>query len=560
MEDENLEQASDYSESKQVEETLSNASNKVSSGVSNFGKGVSSGFNGGLKSTKEKTDDNNIPAAKNQNPASGVAETTKSNKTGLPNENDDGNKESGLNKKDNNNSKDKNKKDNKTDKSNVKKDTNSKESILDKLKEARKKNTLTKKNNNVTQKAVGDKIKAFILSNPYLIVIGGILVVFLFIVLLISLLTFGTFIASKDPGSLCNMPKPVSGTVTSQFAWRNFKGVAEAHKGIDISAKRGTPVKAVRKGTITKIGYDSNNGQYVVIDHGLYDFDRVSTLYASLLKDDELENEGLSSLNLKVGDEIGQGTTIGYIGSSNYEGGDHLHFEILENDIQISPNKLYEYYDPVGSCNPVTAEKTELDQISSLQCEALVPLADDDKISTFCPTAQICEGKITLPIAPICPDGWCWCAEGLEYFYDEILKDDAERLEEFTKITGDAYLYWELNLEYGYFKTSTNPEDIRPGAIAVNKGSVTRCGNRYCGHVWTVVQVNGDNIKIYECNGELGSGQCGYIDKTREEVIDKTQGNGGFDGWVYILDCDELKNEEENNKKNEIKKEELKVE
>jgi murein DD-endopeptidase MepM/ murein hydrolase activator NlpD len=63
---------------------------------------------------------------------------------------------------------------------------------------------------------------------------------------------------------------PVSGGVRSGYGWRinPVTHKRDFHKGEDIAAPAGTPIKAAGSGTIKTVGWTDLNGNYVFIDHG----------------------------------------------------------------------------------------------------------------------------------------------------------------------------------------------------------------------------------------------------------------------------------------------------
>lgn len=118
---------------------------------------------------------------------------------------------------------------------------------------------------------------------------------------------------------------PVSGTVTSRFGTRWGK----SHKGVDIGAAKGTPIKAVAAGTVTvaQYGYSGGYGNYVMISHG----NGIQTLYGHC-----------NSLNVSVGQSVSQGQVIAYVGNTGNSYGNHLHLEIRINGVAQNPqNYLY---------------------------------------------------------------------------------------------------------------------------------------------------------------------------------------------------------------------------
>ena len=80
----------------------------------------------------------------------------------------------------------------------------------------------------------------------------------------------------KEQEKLNNMPeingiklaeKPVSGTITSRYGVSSRIRKSN-HTGLDISAKTGTPIKAISDGTVTSAKYSGSYGNLVKIDHG----------------------------------------------------------------------------------------------------------------------------------------------------------------------------------------------------------------------------------------------------------------------------------------------------
>lgn len=98
------------------------------------------------------------------------------------------------------------------------------------------------------------------------------------------------------------------------------------HLGIDIAAATGAPVYAADSGVVVYSGSISGGyGLMVMIDHG----NGFHTLYAHL-----------SQLVARCGQNVGQGQTIAYSGSTGNSTGPHLHFEIRYGGAFVSP---YDY-------------------------------------------------------------------------------------------------------------------------------------------------------------------------------------------------------------------------
>lgn len=124
-------------------------------------------------------------------------------------------------------------------------------------------------------------------------------------------------------GGTWKWPVPTNRYVSSYYGYRNIFGYREFHTGIDIPAPEGTPIIASNSGVVTTARYASTGyGNRVIIDHG----GGYKTLYAHCY-----------SLNVKVGDYVNQGDVIAYVGSTGMSTGNHLHFEIRENDVTVNP-------------------------------------------------------------------------------------------------------------------------------------------------------------------------------------------------------------------------------
>jgi murein DD-endopeptidase MepM/ murein hydrolase activator NlpD len=114
---------------------------------------------------------------------------------------------------------------------------------------------------------------------------------------------------------------PVTGRISSEYGLRNGR----PHKGLDISAKTGTPIYAVLDGVVVFSGYQGAYGNVVVLEHP----DFVMTVYA--------HNE---SNVVKVNDVVKQGQLIAYLGATGDATGPHVHFEYRLKGKAINPRKV----------------------------------------------------------------------------------------------------------------------------------------------------------------------------------------------------------------------------
>jgi murein DD-endopeptidase MepM/ murein hydrolase activator NlpD len=100
------------------------------------------------------------------------------------------------------------------------------------------------------------------------------------------------------------------------------------HQGIDIGAPRGTPIYAAADGIITTRTRGSSYGKYIVIQHA----NGYSTLYAHMTEFADY---------LRVGSSVSRGQVIGYVGSTGYSTGSHLHWEIRCNGEHLNPLRFF---------------------------------------------------------------------------------------------------------------------------------------------------------------------------------------------------------------------------
>lgn len=99
------------------------------------------------------------------------------------------------------------------------------------------------------------------------------------------------------------------------------------HAGVDFGAPTGTPVKATSDGTVEFVGNQNGYGNIIVLRHR----GRYSTAYAHL--------NGFAR-NLKKGMSVDQGDVIGYVGSTGWATGAHLHYEVRINNEPKDPMRI----------------------------------------------------------------------------------------------------------------------------------------------------------------------------------------------------------------------------
>ena len=115
-----------------------------------------------------------------------------------------------------------------------------------------------------------------------------------------------------------------SPVISSRFGNRVHPifGTSRLHAGVDFSAGTGTPILAAGNGTVVYAGWKGGYGNAVVIDHG----GALATLYAHQ-----------SRIAVANGQAVKRGQVIGYVGSTGFSTGPHLHFEVRVNGTPVDP-------------------------------------------------------------------------------------------------------------------------------------------------------------------------------------------------------------------------------
>ena len=118
--------------------------------------------------------------------------------------------------------------------------------------------------------------------------------------------------------------------ISSSFNMRRkhpLHNTIRPHRGIDYAAPRGTPILAAGDGRIETASRTQANGNFVVIRHG----EQFVTKYLHLSK---------LGRKIKSGRKVQQGQTIGYVGSTGWATGPHLHYEFLVNGVHQNPRTV----------------------------------------------------------------------------------------------------------------------------------------------------------------------------------------------------------------------------
>lgn len=121
-----------------------------------------------------------------------------------------------------------------------------------------------------------------------------------------------------------NFELPVQGRFSSPFGAKRIINNTKTtrHRGIDIAAKTGTPIKAPANGIIINTGKYLLLGNAIFIDHG----QGLITVYCHL-----------SKILVKPKQVVKRGQIIGHVGNTGRSTGPHLHWGVSLNNARVNP-------------------------------------------------------------------------------------------------------------------------------------------------------------------------------------------------------------------------------
>jgi hypothetical protein len=129
---------------------------------------------------------------------------------------------------------------------------------------------------------------------------------------------------SKNPSAPTGLP--VSGRITATFHdWQYLLQMGRIHEGIDIAVNVGTPVLATMSGKVTQAGNYGAWGNMVMVQNGPW----------------EIIVAHLSSVDVKLGQEVSVGAVLGKSGNTGFSTGPHVHYEIRYNGMPIDPRAIW---------------------------------------------------------------------------------------------------------------------------------------------------------------------------------------------------------------------------
>jgi murein DD-endopeptidase MepM/ murein hydrolase activator NlpD len=158
------------------------------------------------------------------------------------------------------------------------------------------------------------------------------------------------------------------------------------HMGTDYAMPEGTPISVIQPGKITRAGWFDGYGYGVQVNHP----GGVNSFYGHL-----------SSINVKVGQNIDPGTVIGKVGSTGRSTGPHLHFEVdADGKSKVDPtnyaDKIFRFGGNVRA-KPRADSPQKMDQQASAQ--ALTQSTQQQSQSQIKPQPQSSSETVTAPSA-----------------------------------------------------------------------------------------------------------------------------------------------------------------
>lgn len=130
--------------------------------------------------------------------------------------------------------------------------------------------------------------------------------------------------SARQPSNLL-FDRPVDGRLSSAFGLRRFFNGEERnpHSGLDFAAPTGTSIRTPAAGQVILVGDYFFNGKTVFVDHG----QGLISMFCHL-----------SSIDVKVGDELARGQHVGKVGATGRATGPHLHWNVSLNNTRVDPS------------------------------------------------------------------------------------------------------------------------------------------------------------------------------------------------------------------------------
>lgn len=137
------------------------------------------------------------------------------------------------------------------------------------------------------------------------------------------------------------------------------------HKGVDYAAPAGTKIKAVADAVVDFVGRKNGYGNFILLKHS----GNFTTAYAHL---------SAFASGLRRGEKISQGDVIGYVGSTGWATGPHLHYEFRIAGVAINPLTA-----KIPTAFPISAQYQSLFFNTAQPMVAKLALLDDTNLAAM---------------------------------------------------------------------------------------------------------------------------------------------------------------------------------
>jgi len=179
---------------------------------------------------------------------------------------------------------------------------------------------------------------------------------------------------------------PLDADISSPFGPRAPITLADgrvltgSHAGIDLPAPKGMPVyHAGPEGTVKESGGSNTRGRYVLVEHD----DGSGTRYVHLTE----------ALQLAVGMRVRRGDIVGFVGTTGYSTGYHLHFEYIPNvDITGVADPLSLFRAVIEQADDVMSRDLSPIEVYTYLADAFSPAYDMSRDTQFRPTEKVTIG------------------------------------------------------------------------------------------------------------------------------------------------------------------------
>jgi murein DD-endopeptidase MepM/ murein hydrolase activator NlpD len=137
-------------------------------------------------------------------------------------------------------------------------------------------------------------------------------------------------VPDDPPDNSSGLSYPIKTYITSPYGMRfhPILHIWKLHDGTDFGAGCGTPIHAAANGVVSDKYYNGGYGNRLFVSHGVIDGSSITTVY-----------NHLSKYNVRNGQRVKKGQVIGYVGTTGYSTGCHLHFMVYQDGNVVNPMK-----------------------------------------------------------------------------------------------------------------------------------------------------------------------------------------------------------------------------